>query len=87
MNVLLRHFIFTDYFLSTYADTLYGTLSANDKNRLSHQELLADGIEIIDCPHTIGRFCGRSYVNPQVLQDGVYRMLICIYHSSSSLLE
>ena len=27
MNVLLRHFKFTDFLLSTYADTLFGTLS------------------------------------------------------------
>lgn len=27
MNVLLRHFKFTDFLLYTYADTLYGTLS------------------------------------------------------------
>ncbi|MBP3795721.1 MAG: hypothetical protein ILA23_06775, partial [Bacteroidales bacterium] len=27
MNVLLRHFKFTDFLLFTYADTLFGTLS------------------------------------------------------------
>ena len=34
MNVLLRHFKFTDFLLFTYADTLYGTLSTKIREQV-----------------------------------------------------
>lgn len=40
----------------------YPGLCTEPANGLSTaQELLVDGLEVIDCPHMIGRFCGRSY--------------------------
>lgn len=44
MNVLLRHFKFTDFLLSTYPDTLFGTLSKKSARQenpaIVHEEFL-----------------------------------------------